>query len=217
MAEAAIGALGLGMQFLSNQSASNNASKANKRAGHAQDRINMAFDEGMKAITSGDALGLYDPEKAAALFSKDYSTNLATTLSNMAGNSKLMGYRPGDSEPMLKMDTARARGAQDYATGVQAAKMGAISNKLNALNALNSSAQGAMAQLNTSQANLLNSQQGSYSNLLGILPSLFNLPPLMNTSKPTSTGGSFNSATPTSNSDALPVKYGGTGYFGTGW
>lgn len=129
----------------------------------------------MGFVQNADKSGMFDPEKAAERFDRDWQANHATDLEQTGAALRHSGLRPGDSELDYGLNKEKARLDQDRYAGMDNARVNALASKLNAYGMTSAplngaSSAGALAGHFGTQAGQLRQQgqESVYSRLTGL-------------------------------------------------
>ncbi len=96
-------------------------------------------------VEHADQTGMFDPEKAAERFNRDWQNQHGTDLEQTGAAMRHSGLRPGDSELEYGMNKQKMRLDQDLYNGMDNARLGALNDKLAAFSSTAGPLSGASA------------------------------------------------------------------------
>lgn len=164
-----IGATALGLlgQGKGNKSAQNSANKADAAQQAVLERVMKLFDIQLGNVQTADKGGQFDPGKQIALADESLQRNEGNARNNLASTNRILGYRPGDSQPQvgdrkLSEGFDLQRRMQNFDIGQQT-----FANKMNAYASVNPSGALNVAQMQGGIAKNYRDQQQNPADLLG--------------------------------------------------
>lgn len=140
----------------SNRKASNAANRATANQEQIIERMTKLFDKQLGLVEAADASGQFDPTEQIRLATERSQYEEGRQRGNDASVARTLGYRPGDTEPVI-----RDRGTSerfDLARKMQNfdIRQSAFQNKLNAYN---STASGMLGQASQGYGNIAQTYQ----------------------------------------------------------
>ena len=112
---------------------SNTASQQKQIAGLAKRQRELG-DELIGSLRTADRTGVWDPNAALERLRADTTYQTGVNAGNQVAAARTLGYRPGDSEPLLRMNAMGQKANLDYADQAAGLRERSILGRLNAYN-----------------------------------------------------------------------------------
>lgn len=162
--------LGAGGLFLQNQ-ANNDAKKAAKKAtGNQKELIKRQtelFDKIAGIVSSHDSAGGFDPQAQIDQLGLDTAHYSSRDMGNSAAASRVLGYRPGDSEPIKRIQSIDSNYKLQYGQMANQIRRNAFADKISAYRGIDPSSLNPGIQTYGQQAQGYQGQMQPLSGLVG--------------------------------------------------